>query len=96
LFFWVQISIGEVSQTCIECKFFPFREGANRGLDFRANELKSIFFIFVKMNLKYELQSIISGAGKNPKRSIIEAAAHDLGKSQEPSGNAQAIEFSKD
>jgi len=40
------------------------------------------------MNLKYELQSIISGAGKNPKRSIIEAAAHDLVKSQEPSGNA--------
>ena len=47
------------------------------------------------MNLKYELQSIISGAGKNPTASLIEAAAHHLGKSKEASGSPQEIELTK-
>jgi hypothetical protein len=56
----------------------------------------SYFFIFVKMVLKYELQSIISRAGKNPTGNLIEAAAHHLAKSKGASGNPHEIEFSKD
>jgi coproporphyrinogen III oxidase-like Fe-S oxidoreductase len=48
------------------------------------------------MNLRYELQNIISGIGKNSKRNLIEAAAHYLGKGTEASGNAKATEFTKD
>ena len=48
------------------------------------------------MNLKYELQSIISGVGQDSKGNLIKAAAHQLGKSKEASRNAQAVEFTKD
>jgi len=48
------------------------------------------------MNLKYELQSIISGVGKNSKGNLIEAAAHYVGKSKETGGDTQAIGFTKD
>jgi hypothetical protein len=47
------------------------------------------------MNLKYELQSIISGVGQNSKGNLIEAAAYQLRKSKEASGDAQAVEFNK-
>jgi Serine/Threonine/Tyrosine Kinase found in polyvalent proteins len=47
------------------------------------------------MRLKYELQSIISGVGKDSKGSLIEAAAYQLGKSKEAGGDFKAIEFSK-
>lgn len=48
------------------------------------------------MNLKYELQSIISGIGKNAAGNLIEAAANYLRKSKEASRNAEANEFTKD
>jgi len=48
------------------------------------------------MNLKYELQSIISGAGRDSKANPIEAAAYYLGESQEAGRNPQTNEFSKD
>ena len=48
------------------------------------------------MNLKYELQSIISGIGEDSARNPIEAGAHHLGKSKKASGGSQTIEFSKD
>jgi hypothetical protein len=41
-----------------------------------------MFFIFVKMNLKYELQHVISGTGKVTKGDLIQAIANHLGKSQ--------------
>ncbi len=47
------------------------------------------------MNLKYELQSIISGTGKNSTRNLIEAAAYHLGKSKETGGNSQTNKLSK-
>jgi hypothetical protein len=47
------------------------------------------------MNLKYELQRIISGVGKNPEGNIIKSATHFLRKSKEASGDAQANEFTK-
>jgi hypothetical protein len=48
------------------------------------------------MNLKYELQRIISGAGKDSTGDLINAAAHHLGKSKAASGKPQEIEFTKD
>jgi len=48
------------------------------------------------MNLKYELQSIISGIGQDSKGNPIEAAAYILRKSKEAGGNTQANEFTKD
>lgn len=48
------------------------------------------------MNLRYELQNIISGIGKNATGNPIEAAAHYLGKGTEASGDAKATEFTKD
>ena len=48
------------------------------------------------MNLKYELQSIISGIGKNSRENLIKAAAHHLGKSKNAGGNPQEIELPKD
>ena len=48
------------------------------------------------MNLKNELQSIISGTGENSTRNLIEAAAHHLGKSKTAGRNPQEIELSKD
>ncbi len=47
------------------------------------------------MNLKYELQSVISGISENSTGNLIEAAAHYLGKSKEAGGSSQAIEFTK-
>jgi hypothetical protein len=47
------------------------------------------------MDLKYELQRIISGVSKNSEGSVIKAAAYYLGKSKETSGNAQENEFTK-
>jgi len=48
------------------------------------------------MSLKYELQSIISGAGRNSKTNLVEAAAHYLGQSKEAGRDTQTNEFSKD
>ena len=48
------------------------------------------------MSLKYGLQSIISGVGKNSKGDLIEAAAYQLRKSKEASGVSQANKFTKD
>lgn len=48
------------------------------------------------MNLKYELQSIISGVGKNSTGNLIEAAAYHLRKSKEASGDIEKNEFTKD
>ena len=47
------------------------------------------------MKLKYELQNIISGVGKGSKGSLIESAAHQLGKSKKASGDAKTTEFTK-
>ncbi|MFZ5971664.1 MAG: hypothetical protein ACOYXA_08720 [Bacteroidota bacterium] len=47
------------------------------------------------MNLRYELQRIISGIGKNSARNLIEAAANHLGKSKAASGGFEANEFTK-
>jgi hypothetical protein len=47
------------------------------------------------MSLHYELQSIISGAGKHSTRNLIEAAAHHLRESKKTSGNTQETEFTK-
>ena len=48
------------------------------------------------MNLKNELQNIISGTGKNSTRNLIKAAAYHLGKSKTTGRNPQEIELSKD
>lgn len=48
------------------------------------------------MNLKYELQSIISGIGKNPTGNLIESAAYYLRESKEASRNTETNEFTKD
>lgn len=48
------------------------------------------------MSLKYELQSIISGIGKNSTGNLVEAAAYHLRKSKEAGGNAEENEFTKD
>jgi len=48
------------------------------------------------MNLKYELQSIISGTGRDSKGNLIEAAAYYIRQSEEAGGDTQANEFSKD
>ncbi len=48
------------------------------------------------MNLKYELQSIISGTGTKAKGNLIQAAAHYLRESKEAGRNAEEIQFSKD
>ena len=47
------------------------------------------------MNLKYELQRIISGVSENPEGNIIKSAADFLRKSKEAGGNAQTNEFTK-
>lgn len=48
------------------------------------------------MNLKYELQSIISGIGKNSTGNLVEAAAYYLGEGKKAGRNAEANEFTKD
>lgn len=48
------------------------------------------------MNLKHELQSIISGVGQNSKGNLIEAAAYQLRKSKEAGRDFETVEFVKD
>jgi hypothetical protein len=48
------------------------------------------------MNVKHELQSIISGIGDHATTDLIQAAAHYIRKSQEASGNAQEPAFTKE
>ena len=47
------------------------------------------------MNLKHELQSIISGIGDYSAEDIIKAAAHHIRESQKTSGDTEKSEFSK-
>ena len=47
------------------------------------------------MNLKHELQSIISGIGDHSAENIIKAAAHHIRESQKTSGDTEKSEFSK-
>ena len=47
------------------------------------------------MNLKHELQSIISGIGNHSAEDIIKAAAHYIRESQKTSGNTKKSEFTK-
>jgi len=54
------------------------------------------FFIFVKMNVKHELQSIISGIGDHATTDLIKAAANYIRKGQETSGNTQEPKRTKD
>ncbi len=48
------------------------------------------------MLLKYELQSIISGIGRNPARNLIETAACYLGEGQKTGGGTAANKFTKE
>ena len=47
------------------------------------------------MNLKHELQSIISGIGDHSAEDFIKAAAHYIRESQKTSGNTEKFEFTK-
>jgi len=47
------------------------------------------------MNLKHELQSIISGIGNHSAKDFIKAAAHYIRESQKTSGNIEKFEFTK-
>jgi hypothetical protein len=47
------------------------------------------------MNLKHELQSIISGIGDYSAEDIIKAAAYYIRESQKTSGNSEKFEFTK-
>jgi hypothetical protein len=47
------------------------------------------------MNLKHELQSIISGIGNHSATDFIKAAAYYIKESQKTSGNTEKSEFSK-
>jgi len=66
------------------------------GPNFQIIKLKIYFTTFEQMNLKHELQSIISGAGTNSKGSLIQTAAHYLRESKEAGRNSQKVQFSKD
>ncbi len=48
------------------------------------------------MNLKHELQSIISGASNHSAEDFIQAAAHYVRESQKTSGNSEEPEFTKE
>lgn len=48
------------------------------------------------MNLKHELQSIISGIGDYSAENIIKAAAHYIRESQKTSGDTEKSKFSKE
>lgn len=48
------------------------------------------------MNLKHELQSIISGIGDYSAENIIKAAAHYIRESQKASGDTEKSKFSKE
>ena len=47
------------------------------------------------MNLKHELQNIISGIGDHSAKDFIKAAAHYIRESQKTSGNTEKSEFKK-
>lgn len=48
------------------------------------------------MSLNYELQSIISRIGEDPKGNLIKAAAYHLAKGKRASGDSQETEFTKE
>ena len=48
------------------------------------------------MNVKHELQSIISGIGDHSAKNLIEAAAHYIRESKKTSGTTQEFEFTKE
>jgi hypothetical protein len=48
------------------------------------------------MNVKHELQSIISGIGNHSAKNLIEAAAHYIRESKKTSGTTQEFEFKKE
>ncbi len=48
------------------------------------------------MNLRDELQNIISGIGENAEGNLIKAAANHLRESKKAGGSVEAIEFTKD
>jgi len=48
------------------------------------------------VNIKYELQNIISGVGKYTEEDLIKTAAHYVRKSKEASRTAQKSEFTKE
>jgi Serine/Threonine/Tyrosine Kinase found in polyvalent proteins len=48
------------------------------------------------MSLKYELQSIISGIGRNPEGNLINATAYHLAKGKRASGDPKEIKFTKE
>lgn len=48
------------------------------------------------MNLKYELQNIISGTGEHAEKNLIKAAANHLRKSQKTGGAPQKSELNKE
>lgn len=48
------------------------------------------------MNIKYELQNIISGVGEHTKANLIKATAHYLRKSEEASRITQKSKFTKE
>jgi hypothetical protein len=48
------------------------------------------------MNLKYELQTIISGVGNHAAKDFIQAAANFIRESQKASGVNQEPEFTKE
>jgi hypothetical protein len=48
------------------------------------------------MSLKYELQSIISGIGRNPEGNLINATAYHLTKGKRASGDPKEIKFTKE
>jgi hypothetical protein len=47
------------------------------------------------MNLKHELQNIISGISDHSAKDLIKAAAHYIRESQKTSGNTEKFEFTK-
>ncbi len=48
------------------------------------------------MNIKYELQNIISGVGEHAEENLIKATAHYLRKSEEASRTTQKSKFTKE
>jgi len=58
-------------------------------------KLFDLLFFFTQMNLKHELQSIISGIGDHSAEDIINAEAYYIRKSQKTSGNSEKFEFTK-
>jgi hypothetical protein len=48
------------------------------------------------MNVKHELQTIISGIGNHATKNLISTAAHHLRKSKEASGNTEKSKLTKE